>query len=151
VAGYRRRVQPPPPSPEDAQVDFDAVIDDVLDLLPEPFFEQLGTVAIVVEDEPSPGQLAAAHAPGLYGLYSGIPRTRYGVDNASVPSKISIFRGPLSRSNPNPGRLREAIERTLLHEIAHHLGIDDDRIRELVDGGRASRLGGRPRSAAESG
>jgi len=123
------------------------VIDDVLDRLPDPFYEQLGTVAIVVEDEASPAQLAAAHAPGLYGLYTGIPRTRYGADNAAVPSKISIFRGPLSRSNPDPVRLRAAIERTLLHEIAHHLGIDDDRIRELIDEGQASRLDGRARRA----
>jgi predicted Zn-dependent protease with MMP-like domain len=137
----------PPPASEGNQVDFDTVIDDVLDSLPDPFVEQLGTVAIVVEDEPSPGQLAAAHAAGLYGLYTGIPRTRYGADNAALPSKISIFRGPLTRSNPDPVRLRLAIERTLLHEIAHHLGIDDDRIRELVDEGRASRLDGRPRRA----
>ena len=123
------------------------MIDDVLDRLPDPFYEQLGTVAIVVEDEASPAQLAAAHAPGLYGLYTGIPRTRYGADNAAVPSKISIFRGPLSRSNPDPVRLRAAIERTLLHEIAHHLGIDDDRIRELIDEGQASRLDGRARRA----
>jgi predicted Zn-dependent protease with MMP-like domain len=134
------------PSPPD-EVDFDAVIDDVLDDLPDPFLEQLGTVAIVVEDEPSPAQLAAAHAAGLYGLYSGIPRTHYGADNAAVPSKISLFRGPLARSNPDPVRLRGAIERTLLHEIAHHLGIDDDRIRQLVDEGRASRLDGRSRRA----
>jgi predicted Zn-dependent protease with MMP-like domain len=141
-------VQPnPPPAPEGEGVDFDAVIDDVLDSLPDPFFEQLETVAIVVEDEPSPRQLAAAHAAGLYGLYTGIPRTRYGADNAAMPSKISIFRGPLSRSHPDPVRLRLAIERTLLHEIAHHLGVDDDRIRELVDEGRASRLDGRPRRA----
>jgi predicted Zn-dependent protease with MMP-like domain len=144
-------VQPsPPPSPESEGVDFDAVIDDVLDRLPDPFLEQLGTVAIVVEDEPSPAQLAAAHAAGLYGLYTGLPRTRYGVENAALPSKISIFRGPLSRSNPDPVRLRAAVERTLLHEIAHHLGIDDDRIHELVDQGRASRLDGRQRRAEGS-
>jgi predicted Zn-dependent protease with MMP-like domain len=140
-------VLPSPPPDAGEPVDFDSVIDDVLDRLPDPFLEQLGTVAIVVEEEPSPAQLAAAHAHGLFGLYTGIPRTSYGADNAAVPSKISLFRGPLTRSNPDPARLRQAIERTLLHEIAHHLGISDDRIRELVEDGRASRLDGRPRRA----
>jgi predicted Zn-dependent protease with MMP-like domain len=134
---------PPPP---DAEVDFDAVIDDVLDRLPEPFLDQLGSVAIVVEDEPSAEQLASVRAPGLYGLYQGVPRTRWGVDNVPLPSKITLFRGPLTRSNPGPDRLTQAIEQTLLHEIAHHLGIDDDRLRELHDAGRAGRLEHRPRA-----
>jgi predicted Zn-dependent protease with MMP-like domain len=121
---------PAPPPPPDA-VDFDAVIDDVLDRLPDPFLEQLGSVAIVVEDEPTPDQLASVNAGGLFGLYQGVPRTRFGVDNAPVPSKITLFRGPLTRFHPGPERLTRAIEDTLLHEIAHHLGIDDDRLREL--------------------
>ncbi len=112
-------------------VDFDAVIDDVLDRLPGPFLDQLGSVAIVVDDEPTPDQLASVNAAGLFGLYQGVPRTRFGVDNAPVPSKITLFRGPLTRFNPGPERLTKAIEDTLLHEIAHHLGIDDDRLREL--------------------
>jgi predicted Zn-dependent protease with MMP-like domain len=116
---------------EPAEVDFDAVIDDVLDRLPEPFLSQLGSVAIVVEDEPSPDQLASVHAYGLFGLYQGVPRTRFGVDNVPIPSKITLFRGPLARFNPGPERLTRAIEETLLHEIAHHLGIDDARLHEL--------------------
>ena len=113
------------------EVDFDAVIDAVLEGLPEPFLTQLGSVAIVVEDEASADQLESVGARGLFGLYQGVPRTRWGVDNVPIPSKITLFRGPLSRANPQPGRLRTAIEDTLLHEIAHHLGIDDDRLREL--------------------
>jgi predicted Zn-dependent protease with MMP-like domain len=117
--------------PDDDEVDFDAVIDDVLDRLPDPFLAQLGSVAIVVEDEPTPDQLASVHAYGLYGLYQGVPRTRFGVDNVPIPSKITLFRGPLTRANPTPAGLRRAIADTLLHEIAHHLGIDDARLREL--------------------
>jgi predicted Zn-dependent protease with MMP-like domain len=119
------------PSPPADEVDFDAVIDDVLDRLPEPFLDQLGSVAIVVEDEPTPEQLASVGAWGLFGLYQGVPRTRFGVDNVPVPSKITLFRGPLIRANPGPERLTRAIEETLLHEIAHHLGIDDERLRAL--------------------
>jgi predicted Zn-dependent protease with MMP-like domain len=112
-------------------VDFDAVIDDTIDTLPAAFVAQLGSVAIVVEDEPTPEQLASVGAAGLYGLYQGVPRTRWGVDNVPIPSKITLFRGPLTRANPGSARLARAVEDTLLHEIAHHFGIDDDRLRAL--------------------
>ncbi|MEO5941579.1 MAG: metallopeptidase family protein [Candidatus Limnocylindrales bacterium] len=123
-------------------VDFDDVIDDVIDDLPEAFLARLDSVAIVVEEEASPEQLAAVAARGLFGLYQGVPRTRFGVDNVPLPSKITLFRGPLTRANRDEARLRQAIENTLLHEIAHHFGIDDVRLHELVAEGRASRIGG---------
>ena len=127
------------PAPDPESVDVDAVIEDVLERLPGPFRDQLGSVAIVVEDEATPEQLASVRAPGLFGLYQGVPRTRWGVDNVPYASKITLFLGPLARANPSPERLRQAIEDTLLHEIAHHLGIDDARLRELA----ADRRGGR--------
>lgn len=110
---------------------FETVIDDVLATLPAAFESRLGSVAIVVEDEPTPDQLASVGARGLFGLYQGVPRTRFGVDNVPWPSKITLFRGPLARANPTPHRLARAIEDTLLHEIAHHFGIDDARLIEL--------------------
>jgi predicted Zn-dependent protease with MMP-like domain len=121
----------PAPSDEPHVIDFDVVIDDTIDALPAAFAERLGSVAIVVEDEPTPDQLASVGAPGLFGLYQGVPRTRWGVDNVPIPSKITLFRGPLTRANPGPERLAKAVEDTLLHEIAHHFGIDDDRLRAL--------------------
>jgi predicted Zn-dependent protease with MMP-like domain len=126
-----------PPSDAD-RVDVDAVIEDVLERLPEPFREQLATVALVVEDEATPEQLARLRVPGLFGLYEGVPRTRWGVDNVPIANKITLFLGPLARANPSPDRLRVAIEDTLLHEIAHHLGIDDARLHALA----AERRGG---------
>jgi predicted Zn-dependent protease with MMP-like domain len=122
---------PPIDPPADEGVDFDAVIDDTIDSLPAAFAAQLGSVAIVVEDEPTPAQLASVGAPGLFGLYQGVPRTRWGVDNVPIPSKITLFRGPLTRAHRGSARLSTAIEDTLLHEIAHHFGIDDDRLRAL--------------------
>jgi predicted Zn-dependent protease with MMP-like domain len=143
--GYRGRVDDKPPSipprgPGDDPVDFDAVIDGVLEDLPDPFLQRLGSVAIVVEDEATPDQLASVGARGLYGLYQGIPRTRFGVDNVPMPSKITLFRGPLIRSHGTSDRLTRAIEDTLLHEIAHHFGIDDDRLHALRAEGRAGRI-----------
>ena len=115
-------------------VDFDAVIDEAIDALPPVFAEQLGSVAIVVEDEPSVDQLASVGAFGLFGLYQGVPRTRWGADSVPHVSKITLFRGPLVRANRDGDRLRRAIRDTLHHEIAHHFGIDDNRLRELQRG-----------------
>jgi len=117
--------------PDVLDVLFDEAIDRTIKSLPDEFVERLGSVAIVVEDEPTPAQLASVGARGLYGLYQGVPRTRWGVDNAPVPSKITLFRGPLVRSSRSMSSLARAVESTLLHEIAHHFGISDARIREL--------------------
>jgi predicted Zn-dependent protease with MMP-like domain len=116
---------------EPTGVDFDAVIDAALEALPPLFADQLGSVAIVVEDEATPDQLGSVGARGLFGLYQGVPRTRWGADGAAMPSKITLFRGPLTRANRDPARLEAAIRDTLLHEIAHHFGIDDARLHEL--------------------
>jgi predicted Zn-dependent protease with MMP-like domain len=113
---------------------FDEVIDRTLASLPPEFVERLGSVAIVLEDEASPDQLATVRARGLYGLYQGVPRTHWGADNIPVASKITLFRGPLVRGHPGRDRLAGAIEDTLLHEIAHHFGISDARLRELRRG-----------------
>jgi predicted Zn-dependent protease with MMP-like domain len=117
--------------PDVLDVLFDAAIERTIASLPEPYVERLGSVAIVVEDEPTAAQLGSVGARGLYGLYQGVPRTRWGVDNAPVPSKITLFRGPLVRSSRSMSSLAKAVESTLLHEIAHHFGISDARIREL--------------------
>jgi len=110
---------------------FGALIEAALGALPESFRDRLGSVAIVVEDEPSPAQLASVGARGLYGLYVGVPRTVWGADGAAVPSKIVIFRGPLVRAHGTDARLSAAVEEVVHHEIAHHFGIGDERLREL--------------------
>jgi predicted Zn-dependent protease with MMP-like domain len=119
--------------PEDlADADIEDLIVDALERLPSPFREQLGSVAIVVEDEASPEQLAATGAPGLFGLYQGVPRTAWSADAMPIPSKITLFRGPLMRANRTPERLAAAVAETVYHEVAHHLGISDARLRELA-------------------
>lgn len=110
---------------------FDAAIERAIAGLPAPFAERLESVAIVVEDEPTPEQLSSVDARGLFGLYQGIPRTRWAADGIAVPSKITLFRGPLQRANPTPDALARAVEATVRHEIAHHFGISDERLREL--------------------
>jgi predicted Zn-dependent protease with MMP-like domain len=112
-----------------AEAAFDALVDLAIGEIPEPFADQLNTVAFVVEDEPPPGQSPPGQV--LLGLYSGVPRTAWGVDNVPVPSKISIFRGPHERLFRSPEARRRAVEETVFHETAHHFGISDDRLREL--------------------
>jgi predicted Zn-dependent protease with MMP-like domain len=110
---------------------FGALIEAAIGNLPVEFRERLDSVAIVVEDEPTADQLASVGAGGLFGLYQGVPRTNWGADGATFPSKITIFRGPLERAYRGPG-LAAAVEDVVRHEVAHHLGIDDRRLGELA-------------------
>jgi predicted Zn-dependent protease with MMP-like domain len=111
---------------------FEALVFAALDLLPEVFRERLGSVAVVIEDEPSPDQLKSVDAWGLLGLYTGVPRTAWGAENAAIASKITIFRGPHLRQFRDPESLALGVADTVRHEIAHHFGISDERLNELA-------------------
>jgi predicted Zn-dependent protease with MMP-like domain len=91
-------------------------------------------VAIVIDDEPTRDQLAENDLDPddtLYGLYEGVPRTEYGADWLVAPNRITLFRLPLEEDFPDPDDLAEEVRVTVIHELAHHLGIDDDRLGEL--------------------
>jgi len=107
-------------------IDFGREVEDALASLPPELQEAVSNVAVVVEDEPPPGQ-------PLLGLYEGIPLTRRGTGYAGVlPDKITIYRGPLERLyGADREGLRRQIRRVVLHEIAHHFGISDERLEEL--------------------
>jgi predicted Zn-dependent protease with MMP-like domain len=106
--------------------DFEALIDDAVASLPDDLRSFMSNVAIVVEDEPPAGL-------PLLGLYQGVPLTRRTTAYAAVPpDRITIYRGPLERlTGGDPDRLRKQVRRVVLHEIAHHFGISDERLREL--------------------
>ncbi|HEY0442857.1 MAG TPA: metallopeptidase family protein [Candidatus Limnocylindrales bacterium] len=113
---------------------FDLLVDRALAGIPSPFRESLTEVAIVIDDEPSPAQLRESDlAPDdvLYGLYEGTPRTEWAADWATAPNRITLFRLPLEEDFPDPDDLAEEVRLTVIHELAHHLGIDDDRLDEL--------------------
>jgi predicted Zn-dependent protease with MMP-like domain len=104
---------------------FEEVVDAAIEDLPEDLRTAMSNVEVVVEDEPPPGQ-------PLFGLYQGVPLTRRTSAYAALPDKISIYRGPLVRSyGEEPEFLRQMIRRVVLHEIAHHFGISDERLHEL--------------------
>jgi predicted Zn-dependent protease with MMP-like domain len=110
----------------DAGPDFEQLVRDALDELPEDVRGLMTNVAVTVEDEPPPGQ-------NLLGLYQGIPWGQRGPYYAGVlPDKITIYRGPMERiTGGDPGRLRSQVRRTVFHEIAHHFGISDARLLEI--------------------
>ena len=108
----------------------------IIDRLPRRFREQLRNVEFVVEDRPSPDLLRAEgldpRHDSLYGIYQGVPLPeRSSLDPPLLPDKISIFAEPLMEDFPDPDELREEIRLTVLHEIAHYFGMDEDEIEEL--------------------
>ncbi len=112
--------------PDDAAPDFERVVQAALDSLPPDLSGQLSNVEIVVEDEPPAGQ-------PLLGLYQGIPLTRRGSNySGALPDKITIYRRPLERLyGHDPELLNRQIKRVVLHEVAHHFGISDERLVEI--------------------
>lgn len=115
-------------------VGFERLVERALAGIPSPFRECLTEVAIVIDDEPTPSQLADNELDPddtLYGLYEGVPRTEYGSDWLAAPNRITLFRLALEEDYPDPDELAEEVRITVIHELAHHLGIDDDRLGEL--------------------
>src|SRR6478672_13199118 len=113
---------------------FDELVDEALASIPMPFAAALDEVAIVIADEPSAAQRrdeGMRPDETLYGLYEGVPRTDYGADWVEVPNRITLFRLPLEADFPDPDELADEVWVTVVHELAHHLGIDDDRLHEL--------------------
>jgi predicted Zn-dependent protease with MMP-like domain len=105
---------------------FEDAVQAAIDALPDDLRAAMSNVAIVVVDEPPAGER-------LLGLYEGIPLTLRSSSYAgAAPDKISIYRGPLERLYGHDRELlRGQIGRVVLHEIAHHFGISDERLHEL--------------------
>jgi predicted Zn-dependent protease with MMP-like domain len=113
---------------------FERLVERALDGIPAPFRAALAEVAVVIEDDATEDQLDISGLEAddaLYGLYEGTPRTAYGADLVAFPNKISLFRLPLEADFPDPDDLADEVRITVIHELAHHLGIDDDRLDEL--------------------
>jgi predicted Zn-dependent protease with MMP-like domain len=105
---------------------FEALVVDELDQLPDEMIDGLENVVFVVEDRPEDGSLDLL---GLYDGYALTERDRYGL--GEMPDRIILYREPLLAVADDEEELREEIHVTLVHEIAHFYGIDDDRLHEL--------------------
>lgn len=113
---------------------FEQLVQRALDGLPPDFRRLLDNVAVVIDDEPTLDQLdvGGADIDGvLYGLYEGTPLVEYAADQVPFPNKISLFRLPLEEDFPGPLELADEVQRTVMHELAHHAGIDESRLREI--------------------
>jgi predicted Zn-dependent protease with MMP-like domain len=102
--------------------------------LPTAFQPHLRDLIVQVENWPTPEILEEAGLPpdeDLYGLYLGTPLTERGHDPLPLPDRILIFRGPLEEDFDDDAELEEEIALTVIHEVAHHFGIDEDRLEEL--------------------
>ena len=105
---------------------FDELVAAALDEIPPELTAVMDNVVVLVEDEPP------AHDPDLLGLYEGIPLTeRDWAYGGALPDRITIFRGPTLRMCTTEGEVVDEVHVTVVHEVAHHFGIDDDRLHDL--------------------
>ena len=114
--------------------DFSALLEDAIRELPEEFREKLENVAIIVEDYPSGELLERMEVPEdetLFGLYEGVPLTERGFEAPLHPDHILIFQGAIQDAFDSPEEIKEELKITLVHEIAHFFGIDDDYLEQI--------------------
>lgn len=115
---------------------FEEIVSEAIDEIPEGLWQVVDNLAVTVEEWPTRRQIESVGlGPGhtLLGLYEGIPLTKRTSDyGLASPDKITIFRGPILQiCPPDEDAVRTQIRRTVLHEIAHHFGISDERLVEL--------------------
>jgi len=117
------------------QEEFERLVMEAIEGIPERFRARLRNVAIVVADEPTEEQLRECEIPEdetMYAYYDGVALTERYDGEPVVPDRIMVFRGPLFEDfGHDPEELRREIAATIRHEIAHHFGIDDDRLDAL--------------------
>jgi predicted Zn-dependent protease with MMP-like domain len=111
---------------------FEELVSEALDSIPGELAEYMENVAVVVQAWPTAAQ-QAPHEGMLLGLYEGVSLTRRGpmTYSAVMPDRITIFQGPHCRVTQSEDGLRNRIATTVIHEVGHHFGISDDRLREL--------------------
>jgi predicted Zn-dependent protease with MMP-like domain len=105
---------------------FEALVDRALDDIPDEIAALVHNVVVLVEDEPP------ADEPDLLGLYDGVALTeRWGDPTMQLPDRIFVYRGPLLDMCATEEELVDEVRITVVHEIAHHFGIDDERLHDL--------------------
>jgi predicted Zn-dependent protease with MMP-like domain len=118
-----------------AAAEFEQLVAEALDSLPPFFQEAMDNVAVLVKRWPTAADLWESGTPPghtLLGLYTGVPLTVRSHDYGLVPpDTITLFQGPIEQTCASAEEIRAAVRHTVIHEFAHHFGIDDDRLHEL--------------------
>ena len=113
---------------------FEELVDDAWEAIPRSFRDRFENVAVFVQDEPTREQLQRGGVgPGytLFGLYEGVPLDRRGHGyTMALPDRVTLFEGPLLRAARSPQEVWTLVYDTLWHELAHHLGMSEDEVRE---------------------
>ena len=126
----RNRKRPSEAMPRLSSKEFDLAVEQALDRIPEEFLRHIREVTILVEEEPSAEVLSDLEVPEgetLFGAYLGVPAGEKSVFDTTIePDVIVIYKGPLEAYCETLEELSEEIEITVIHEIAHHFGIDDE-------------------------
>ena len=104
---------------------FEALVEEALDEIPDEIAGLVHNVVVLVEDEPPPDD------PHLLGVYDGVSLVERSIDHTGLPDRITIFRRPLREMCTDADELVREVRITVVHEIAHHFGIDDARLHEL--------------------
>src|SRR5258706_12689304 len=115
-------------------LEFEKLVEQGLVQIPSELRALIFNVQIVIEDEPSDELLHDLGVPEdetLFGLYSGTPLTERTSESAELPDRITIYRLTLQEEFDDPDDLRREVARTVIHEIAHHFGISEERLAEL--------------------
>ena len=113
---------------------FEKIVKEGIKAIPEKFLRKLDNVAIVIEDEPTPAQKKKLNIHSnwtLLGLYEGVPQVSRGANYSAVlPDKITIFQKPIEKEAQSEKDLKEIVKNTVWHEIAHHFGMSETRVRQ---------------------
>jgi predicted Zn-dependent protease with MMP-like domain len=113
---------------------FGRLVGKALRDLPPQFRERIENVEVLIEDEPDPALLADLDVPAgstLFGLYQGIPLTqRDSAYTMVIPDRLTIFQRPIEEACASDWEIRHQVQKTVIHEIAHYFGINDQQLRE---------------------
>lgn len=114
--------------------EFEKIVEEAIKSIPSKFLGKMDNVEIIIEENPSPKELKELKMnknDWLFGLYQGIPKTeRLGDYSQVLPDKITIFKNPIEKAARSKEEVKEIVKDTVWHEIAHHFGLDERKVRE---------------------
>lgn len=114
--------------------EFEKLVNEGIRAIPKRFLKKIDNVDIVIEEEPTPFQLKKIKTQRnsiIFGLYEGVPQTQRWHYGQVLPDKITIFKKPIEKVAQSKKEINEIIKNTIWHEIAHHFGINEKKVREL--------------------